>query len=158
MKYFSKTYLIIALIAGVVIILLVFGAIVLGNQNNTGLNNGSSNNQVTLKLGENFKVRINEAAEVEGITVRLVDVTNDSRCPINATCITAGTVQAEVAMNSKSVSKETRATLTLGSSSDKAETVVNTYRIKLLDIQPLPTAGQETTASDYIAEFVVTKI
>lgn len=150
MKYFSKSYLIIALIVGIVIILLVFGALVLGNQNNTGLN--------TVKLGQSFKTRINETTEVEGINVRLVNVTNDSRCPINATCITAGTVQAEVAMNSKSVTKETRATLTLGLSADKAETIVNTYRVKLLDIQPLPTAGKETAPTEYRAEFVVEKI
>lgn len=56
-----------------------------------------SNDVKSFELNESFTLKINESAELEseGMKITFLDVTEDSRCPTNVSCIWEGRVVAE---------------------------------------------------------------
>lgn len=108
-------------------------------------------------IGKEFDLKIGEAAflQSEDIQVTLIGVTEDSRCPSDATCVWEG--QVTVTVDAR-VKDEFFGTLNLTSRAaheDLASKLLNGYGIRLLDVQPYPEMWKEITPSDYSASFIV---
>lgn len=85
-----------------------------------------------------------------GVTITPREILEDSRCPINAVCIQAGTVRVRADVQSS-----------LGASSqifqlDK-ETAAGTESIKLVKVEPSNLAGQPIAKNTYVFHFRITK-
>ncbi len=56
-----------------------------------------SETDMVLQLGTPFTIKVNQTAELEsdGLKITLLEISEDSRCPINASCIWAGRIVAD---------------------------------------------------------------
>jgi hypothetical protein len=86
-----------------------------------------------VELGEEFRVRAGETAQVEDLRVRFVRVTEDSRCPINARCIRAGSAKIEVELRGPRTAAQ-RAILT--TPDEPRGATYGPYEIEVLELQP----------------------
>jgi hypothetical protein len=102
------------------------------------------------EIGEPFTLKVNQTEHLEsaGLDVTFVNVTEDSRCPSDVTCVWAGQVSVVVDVKAPSGSNQLTLTLTGGQSEAKA---VGNYSIRLADIQPYPLSTKEILPSDYVA-------
>ncbi|HKU50026.1 MAG TPA: hypothetical protein VJP79_08755 [Nitrososphaera sp.] len=98
-----------------------------------------------------------------GITAKLLNITEDSRCPSDVTCIWAGQVSVLVSLSQNSTSLG-NFTLTLGgvgggnnSSAAAQHSVAGDYVIKLTEVQPYPISTQKIEPSDYVATLVLSR-
>jgi hypothetical protein len=105
------------------------------------------------EIGQQFSLRVNQTANIEpaGIDVTFVNVTEDSRCPSDVTCVWAG--QVSIVVNVKAPGGEGQLALTLGGGRGEAKTFGN-YSIRLVDVQPYPVSTKEISLSDYVATLV----
>lgn len=102
-------------------------------------------------LDQSFDLKYNEIKiDAENrLIISLDSVLNDSRCPKGCYCFWAG--NAEVRFNfSKDYYKIEFVLNTY--SGWRTDTLINGYRIKLLDLKPYPEVGQIVNQSDYHAE------
>ena len=89
--------------------------------------------QVKAPLGEEFRVRTGQTAQVEDLRVRFLRVTEDSRCPINARCIRAGSAKVEVELRAPRTAAR-RAILT--TPDEPRGATYGAYEIEVLELQP----------------------
>lgn len=101
---------------------------------------GQNGSAETPKIG--IKVPLGMTVKLKGISIKFIDVLEDSRCPKDVTCIWAGRaiVKAEVTANGKKEEK----TLIFGAvkPGEEANTVLYTskeFTIKGLTLNPYPT-------------------
>jgi hypothetical protein len=61
-----------------------------------GCNESDDDNSVSAKLGEQFYIKVGQTESInsENIKIKLLEVTNDSRCASDVVCIWAGEVKA----------------------------------------------------------------
>ncbi|MBC8024364.1 MAG: hypothetical protein H7Y89_00085 [Steroidobacteraceae bacterium] len=97
-------------------------------------------------LGEEITLAPGATASVEGaeMTVRFVAVTEDSRCPLDVTCIWAGEVKVQFAIRISQVASQ----MTLREGDSAAAGV---YRVTLLRVEPRPASTARVVASEYRA-------
>ena len=79
-----------------------------------------------------------------GITVRFVGVTEDSRCPVGATCVWQGEAKAQLAIAISQVTSQV--TLVEGDN-----TIAGGYRVTLVRVEPRPADGARIVADQYRA-------
>ncbi len=91
------------------------------------------------ELNEEFRIRAGETAVVEGLRLRFLRVTEDSRCPINARCIRAGF--AKVAVELRAGGTAPRQAV-LQTPDTPTTATYGAYEVEVLDLQP----GRETNA------------
>jgi len=96
-----------------------------------------------------------ELVRVDGTELRLrfLEVTGDSRCPVDAFCIQGGdalvhvqAIDGTTARYELHTGDSSRATVTHGS-----------YRIELAELQPYPFSSRPVQSGDYRATFVVSR-
>lgn len=75
-------------------------------------------------------------------------VNGDSRCPVDAVCIQAGTAEIAITVR-EDRSGNTLASYVLKSFGDPREFVVAGYRVRLEEVMPVPHAGVAIPASEY---------
>lgn len=92
---------------------------------------------------------IGETKTVGDLSLTLNSFVQDSRCPIDVTCIQAGAVTVNVTMNEGAAS-ETR-----NFPSDEAPYVFGAHMISISDIAPLRKANQEIAPEEYVIMFKV---
>ncbi|RYD35086.1 MAG: hypothetical protein EOP85_19315 [Verrucomicrobiaceae bacterium] len=96
----------------------------------------------------------------DGLSVTFLAVLNDGRCPINATCISAG--HAEVLLRVKAGNqkaklvtlhtdgrKKRRITIPANVFPEGQAGIPKSYTISIARLNPLPFAGKKTLQSDY---------
>lgn len=108
------------------------------------------NNAITAALGEPFQLRINQTAIImpNNMSLRLLDVTEDSRCPAFVVCVWPG--QVTVSLNVTESSFPEVLNLTLGlSPSNSSSANVNNHRVELLQVKPHPMRDEQILISDY---------
>ena len=112
-------------------------------------------------LGAPFKLAATGSVDVAGtdITVRFVDVTEDSRCPSDVTCVWAGQVSVMLSLIQDSDTDLGSFVFTLGagSNSSTAEHKVGDYVIKLIDVEPYPVSTHQIQLSEYVATLMLSK-
>jgi hypothetical protein len=106
------------------------------------------------EVGQPFSLKVNQTAHIEsaGIDVMFVNVTEDSRCPSDVTCVWAGQVAVIIDVNASASSSQL--TLTLSGGQSEAKSFGN-YSIMLADVQPYPVSTKKISLSDYVATLVV---
>jgi hypothetical protein len=99
-----------------------------------------------MQLGEAFRLKIDESAKLSAdeLAITFKAVTNDSRCPQGAQCVTAG--EAEVVLAVKVGEKSQDVTVKVGT--DQAKATVEPYAIRILSLDPYPVANQTIKDAD----------
>jgi hypothetical protein len=110
-------------------------------------------------LGVTFQLGVNQTAQVgaEGLAMKLLEITEDSRCPLGVSCFWEG--QATVVINATNSGRNLgNFPLTLRAGRDDLSTAaVNGYLIKLVALYPYPVAERRTRPEEYLASLVVSK-
>ena len=101
----------------------------------------------TLAPGETAALRGADAAR---ITFRAV--TEDSRCPVDVTCVWAGDAKIEIVVSRKGAADETSF---LSITPPKNEVWVGNLKIRFVSLAPVPRQADAGTARKYRAELVV---
>ncbi|MFD2583768.1 hypothetical protein ACFSR6_14810 [Pedobacter vanadiisoli] len=88
----------------------------------------------------NYDFKINTSKSI-GTSTLLLKSINDSRCPINADCISAGGVRAHFKLTADNIDQEiTLCKGVCGTLESAAKVKINgiTYSMKLIDVTPYP--------------------
>jgi hypothetical protein len=121
---------------------------VLANTETTGPN-------VTLNQ---FQLRPNQtASEPDNIDVKFLNVTDDSRCPSDVTCIWQGksTITVNVVKSSQNIGNFN---LTRGLGDKNATVQISDgYFLHLTNIEPYPKSGTKISLLDYVTTFELSK-
>ncbi|HEU5221491.1 MAG TPA: hypothetical protein VFU58_05475 [Candidatus Nitrosotalea sp.] len=105
-----------------------------------------------------FQLRPNQtASEPNNIDVKFLNVTDDSRCPSDVTCIWQGksTITVNVVKSGQNVG-DFSLTSGLGDKNATAQ-ILDGYFLQLTKIEPYPKSGTTTPLSDYVATFELSK-
>jgi uncharacterized repeat protein (TIGR01451 family) len=113
-----------------------------------------------VQLGQNFRLKIGEAALVksEKLRFRFLEVSEDSRCPLDVVCVWEGqaTVVAGLTVEGKD---PVEISLTLRAGHDQLATEeVGEYAVNLVGLDPYPISTRPTQPADYIATFLISLI
>jgi hypothetical protein len=87
------------------------------------------------------------------ITLRAVR--DDSRCPVDVTCVWAGDAKIEIVVSRKGAADET-AILSVAPSGNEAR--VGDLRIRFISLAPAPRQAEAPSARKYRAELVVERL
>jgi len=112
----------------------------------------------SVKLSQTFTLKVGRSTSVdgEGIQVGFEAVVSDSRCPKGAQCIVAGDATIRVWLARGSQPHQTRELKT--APPDKAQAVIDSYRLTLSALTPEPTVDGTPRLSDYVATLVVARV
>jgi len=108
------------------------------------------------ELGQEFTIGVGQSVKVseEDLVITFNEVTGDSRCPQNVTCIWAGEVKAKVTVDYEG--KEYPIELVEPGSADKAEYEFSGYTL-VYHIDPYPIAEEEISSDEYRLTMTITK-
>ena len=103
-------------------------------------------------VGTPFALKVGSTASLpEGAALRFDTVRADSRCPIDAICVTAGDATIAVTLIRKS-GNEARDLHTMPAQSQFS---YSKYSVRLTELQPYPRASAPSKPEDYVGTFVV---
>jgi hypothetical protein len=107
-----------------------------------------------VELNQEFQLKFQEAAKLkaEDIAIRFTSLIQESRCPQEVHCITAG--KAEIALQ-LGKGKEKTEQIQLSTEPPSNEVSYDKYRIKLLDVLPYPKAGEQNDAARYSVQLII---
>ena len=106
-------------------------------------------------LGEPFELRIGESAVLPGdLKVTFNRVVFDSRCPIDAICVTAG--EARLALR-LSVGSDAPVERDVRVDSTDPEVPFSSYTIRALGLMPYPRSDRAPRPEEFVATFRVTR-
>jgi hypothetical protein len=88
---------------------------------------------VRAERGQEFRVRQGDVAQVESLRLRFVRVTEDSRCPINARCIRAGSAKVQVELRAPGMAA---AEPVLETPDTPRGATFGPYEVEVTDLQP----------------------
>ena len=106
-------------------------------------------------LGEDVTLAIGQRAVVDGgaLEVRFDGVPEDSRCPVDVQCITAGNAVARLRLASGGDAQTVELNTTVG----PKEATHAGYTVRLVALRPEQTSGLRVTRGEYRAVLQVTK-
>lgn len=100
-------------------------------------------------LGE---VRVGQTIFVNGVSITLNRIVEDSRCPVDVWCIQAGWVKANVFLKSDT-DKET-----IDMQTGKSATSFDSFAVSLVDVKPNKIAAHQIKQEEYILTFKVNSL
>lgn len=102
-----------------------------------------------------FELKLNQNVTIpsSNITVRFSNVTSDSRCPSDVTCIWQGEITIQV-----DVKKENTAFESIVLGTDDLIPVFGKYFIQLLKIEPYPQSTHQIQPDEYVVTLAITEI
>ena len=107
------------------------------------------------QLGQPFELRAGTSATLEeGLAVIFDRVDSDSRCAIDAVCITAGDAVIAVTISQGAAGSGRRE---LHTEPNGSEASYLAYSIKLLELQPYPQTGRQRRPDEYVATLIVAR-
>ncbi|HEY8110284.1 MAG TPA: hypothetical protein VIG05_05420 [Candidatus Nitrosotenuis sp.] len=106
-------------------------------------------------ISEPFTLKFNQGAMItfDNILVRFSNVTSDSRCPSDVTCIWQGEISVQVDVKKGNANFES---IILGENNEIP--IFGKYVIQLLKVEPYPQSTHMIQPDEYIATLVITKI
>jgi hypothetical protein len=111
--------------------------------------------EVELVPGREFDLAAGRTARIAGApaTVRFDQVTEDSRCPVDVTCVWEGDAIVRLQVERPDAD---RVTVDLHTNAAFArEAATDGYLVRLIRLAPLPREGQTTPPERYVATLVV---
>jgi hypothetical protein len=104
---------------------------------------------------ETVRVQINHQKRLpkSRLTVRFVELIEDSRCPIDTTCVWAGNAKIKVRVSRNGRPQD----VTLETNGPDKPVVVDGYTIKLVGLTPQPRSNIRINRNGYVATISVTK-
>jgi hypothetical protein len=117
----------------------------------TGTNGTGATLQVP--LNQEFQLAAGQDARISGtpITVTFRSVSEDSRCPSNVQCVWAGDAAIKVGLAANSTSQES----TIHTNLDPRTVDFSGYRIKAVNVAPVPKSGTTIPAAAYVVTLQV---
>lgn len=111
---------------------------------------GDSNSKEE-NISQSVDVKVGEEKNIAGLKIKLLGISEDSRCPLGVTCFWAGraTVQFELNNGREVASK------TMYSDEEKILEFAG-YKIDLVSVKPNPVTGDTLEQSDYSVVFIIT--
>jgi len=106
-------------------------------------------------LGEEFELAVHQTAQItaENISVTFQQVLEDSRCPIDVTCIWAGLAEVSLRVAVSGHERE----LSLSTSPTDNSAVFENYTFWLIRVRPVPRANQDMDSSAYFVTVMVSR-
>jgi hypothetical protein len=106
---------------------------------------------LAVQPGEAFTLEVGKTAQLEGadLTVRLVEVANDSRCPVDVVCVWAGDAIAAIEVVTGGVERAFGLHANPGQSTGPGTVSVGGYAIALEAVEPQPHADVPVSQTDY---------
>jgi hypothetical protein len=107
-------------------------------------------------LGKEFSLSIGQSASISSdkLSVRFLDVTDDSRCPEGVTCIWAGQVSCLVEVTTNGKTDQAKLTATGGNSTSSQSVSGYAFAFNMV---PYPAAGKPITKGEYRLNLTVVK-
>lgn len=88
---------------------------------------------VQASLDQEFRLSAGQMARVDGLAVRFLRVTEDSRCPINARCVRAGSAKVQVELRAPGSAPESPI---LETPDNPRHASYGAYEVEVTDLQP----------------------
>ncbi|WKT57842.1 hypothetical protein QVH35_11185 [Candidatus Nitrosotenuis chungbukensis] len=141
------------LIFTVLALFVVFGAGSASAQSSDASDSNLSS-KYTYDVISEFVLKLNQDVVVtDDIMMRFSNVTSDSRCPSDVTCIWQGEIRIQV-----DVKKENTAFESIVLGTDDVIPVFGKYFIRLLKVEPYPQSTHQIQQDEYVATLAITKI
>ena len=117
----------------------------------------SKNNTLNTSLDNETKLAIGQTAKIssEDLSIRLTDVTNDSRCAQGVTCIWAGEVKCQLSITLGTTTESY--TFIVSGAGDKTGQVYQGYKL-VANVTPYPKQGVTISPDDYRMILTVGKV
>jgi hypothetical protein len=111
----------------------------------------SGNSPVPAALDSDFQLTYNQTAtlETENLTVKFIDVAEDSRCPVGVECIWPGQAKIDLEIKRQSDKPENIQLTSLAGEPGLAQKSIGDYNIRLVKVDPPRTTDRELKLSDY---------
>ena len=109
-----------------------------------------------IRLGQDFDLKINQEAMVEGegLAVVFESVLEDGRCPEDVTCVWSGNAKIRIGSSKQ---KHAPAPIELNTNVEPKSSSYLDYEIKLVALKPRPKADKPVQTSEYKATLIITK-
>jgi hypothetical protein len=109
-----------------------------------------------IRLGQEFDLKINQEATIEGEALAVVfeSVLEDSRCPEGVDCIWSGNAKIRLRSGKQ---KQTPAAVELNTHIGSKSSSYLNYEIRLVALKPRPKADKPIQPNEYRATLIVTK-
>jgi hypothetical protein len=118
----------------------------------------SAGSKYAPRLASEFELHVGERVSLHRtkLSVRFVNVLEDSRCPSDVTCVWAGNARLRLAVSSGRSSKM----LTLNSNTAAplpADSTFAGYSVKLVELSPYPLSKRPIARGSYVVRLIVSK-
>ena len=147
------------LTSNIQLFLIVFGflAITIANLEQESFAQSSEPMTIEANLDSEFVLQIDQSAEIksEDMKITFLNVTADSRCPSDVTCIWQG--QAGIELDVQKGEVESIVSLSIGGDSSPEESIFNSYLIQLVDLSPYPVSTKNIQSDEYTVTINITK-
>jgi hypothetical protein len=112
---------------------------------------------VIVEPGIAFTLAPGQAATLKTADTRITfnEVREDSRCPVDVTCVWAGDAKVDVTIARSGVPAETR---TLSITPPENEVQIGNLKIRFLGLTPVPRQADGNVPRNYLAEFVAEQL
>ncbi len=117
----------------------------------------SKNNTLNASLDKETKLAIGQTAKIssEDLTIKLTDVTNDSRCPQGVTCFWAGEVRCQLSITLGTTTEGY--TFVVPGTGDNTGQIYHGYKL-VANVTPYPKQGVTISPDDYRMILTVSKV
>jgi hypothetical protein len=108
-------------------------------------------------LGQPFSLRIGQTAAIDSLTVTLIDISADSRCPAQVACAWEGAATARLSVTVSGQDQGVHELILYGHDRATEESRVTAagYTVRLVSLAPYPNEPQPIPAADYTAQLIV---
>jgi hypothetical protein len=109
---------------------------------------------VVANPGSEFNLAVGKTAALNGTDYRITfnRVTEDSRCPVDVTCVWAGDAKIELSVSRNGATTETRA---VSLTPPNSEVTVGDLRIRFVALAPTARQSDPPASRPYVARLVV---
>lgn len=109
-----------------------------------------------VKKSETIRVLINHEKRFpkSRLSVRFVELVEDSRCPVDTNCVWAGNAKIKIRVSRNGRSQD----LTLDTNGQNQAATAEGYSIKLIALTPTPRSNIRINRNGYVATFSVVKL
>lgn len=108
------------------------------------------------QLDQPFTLFVRQKATIEDLQIRFISVPEDSRCPSDVSCVWAG--NAKIVLGVSLHESTTETAITLNSNTEPAEAVYEGFRIRVVDLKPIPRSDRTINPAEYRVTLIVSRI